>query len=256
MKTLAVTVSLVGGLLLAASPAHATPTTNFWAPSTPAIQGYGVLHVGDDTYFATDALYPVDLGLTMGVIPSSKVQAEIGVDALYPTLANMKGLAAPIYLNAKIGTPEDAFFHHQPSVAVGIYNLGFKSDVTTYDMLTAMIGKTMPIGMISVGGYYGLSKTLLVDPMGKPEQLGAMVGYSSPNIHVPKLDHLQVIADVQTGRNAFGGGGVGLDIYFTPAIGLLTGPIVFEEPALQPGGNRWMCSAQLDVDLDLGLARK
>jgi hypothetical protein len=40
-------------------------------------------------------------------------------------------------------------------------------------------------------------------------------------------------------------------VYFTPAVALGMGPILFLTPELQPGGSEWMWSMQLDVDLDL-----
>lgn len=246
-------------VVLPSAAAHATPSTTMWAPSTASVQGYGVLHLGDDTYFADDGLYPVDLGLTMGILPWHELQAELGIDLVYPTIdatgTTPEGLAVPIYFNAKLGTPEDSFFEHQPGVGLGVYNVGVEKDVTTYHVLYAMIGKTLPhVGTLSVGGYYGLDDKLLVDPDGDAAQAGVMVGWGSPAIAVPKLDHLAIAADLQTGHNALGAVGAGVGIYFTPAIALLTGPVYFLEQALQPGGNQWMWSAQIDIDVDLGLA--
>lgn len=77
----------------------------------------------------------------------------------------------------------------------------------------------------------------------------------SPAIQLPLLDKLVVAADLQTGRNALGAVGAGVALYFTPAIALVTGPIFFLEPEVQPGASDWMWTAQLDVDLDLRAAR-
>jgi hypothetical protein len=44
-----------------ATRAGATPSTTVWAPATPALQGFGVLHLTYDTYFGTAGLYPVDV---------------------------------------------------------------------------------------------------------------------------------------------------------------------------------------------------
>jgi len=248
-------VLIAAAAVIVPGVAHATPSTNFWAPSTPAIQGFGVLHVSYDTYFADDALYPVDMGLTMGVLPWKELQLELGADVLYPTLGGDDGLAVPIYFNAKLGTPEDTLFANQPGWAVGIYSLGIEPDVTDYDITYLVIGKTLPcVGTLSIGGYYGRNGDLLVDPDGDSAQAGLMAGWASPSIAVPKIDHLALAADVQTGSNSYGAVGGGAAIYFTPAVALLTGPVIFLAPDLQPGGNRWMWSAQLDVDVDLGLA--
>ena len=50
-------------------------SSTFWAPSTPYVQPYKVLHVTYDTYFGSRAIYPIDTGLTMGVFPGQKLQA-------------------------------------------------------------------------------------------------------------------------------------------------------------------------------------
>jgi len=236
-----------------AAPAVATPSTNYWAPTTTGVQGFGVLHLTYDSYFATDALYPVDLGLTIGVLPWSAIQAEVGIDVLYPTLdADGDGMAVPLYLNGKLGGAEDVAFPWQPAWSLGIYNLGFESDVTDYDILYALVGHSIPsLGYFSVGGYYGLNDNLMTSSDGDKAQAGLLAGVFSAPIDLPVIDHINLTADVQTGENGFGGGGPGVYLYFTPAISLLTGPVFFFDPDKQPGGNSWMWTAQLDVDLDL-----
>lgn len=240
-------------IVRAPGTAAATPSTNYWAPTTTGVQGFGVLHLTYDSYVATDAMYPIDLGLTIGVLPWSAVQAEVGVDVLYPTLdADGEGMSVPVYLNGKLGGAEDVAFPWQPAWSVGIYNLGFESDVTDYDLLYALIGHTIPgAGAASIGGYYGLNEDLMTSSGGDKAQAGLLAGYFSPPIDLPVIDHINLTADVQTGENGFGGGGAGVYLYFTPAISLLTGPVFFFDPDKQPGGNSWMWTAQLDVDLDL-----
>ncbi len=73
--------------------AYATPSTTYWAPSTASCQARGVPHVTYDTYFwkgpaagAQGATgYPIDTGLTAGVLPFEKVQGEVGFDLLLPS---------------------------------------------------------------------------------------------------------------------------------------------------------------------------
>ena len=55
-------------------------------------------------------------------------------------------------------------------------------------------------------------------------------------------------ADYASGKNGFGGGGVGAAIYFTPAIALLTGPVLLVDGAY---ATDLMWSVQLDVDVEL-----
>lgn len=238
-------------LAVAAGSAGATPSTIMWAPSTPALQSDRVLHLTYDTYFASDALYPVDLGVTMGVLPWKELQLELGLDVLYPSVGPDGPLDVPIYFNGKLGAPEDTYFQWQPGWSFGIYNAGLESDVTDYNILYGVIGKTLPmVGALSVGGYYGLNEDLLVDVDGEAAQAGLLAGWFSRPIDVPLIDRLHLCADVQTGKNSLGAVGAGVYVYFTPAIDLLMGPVFFLEPDLQPEGNTWMWSAQLDVDID------
>ena len=115
--------TLLGAGIVAASGrlAHATLSTNFWAPSTPAVQPCGVLHVTYDTYFGSKAAYPIDTGLTIGILPGSRLQAEAGFDLFYPTISGGDGVALPLVLNGKIGSPEDACFKGQPAWSVGVF---------------------------------------------------------------------------------------------------------------------------------------
>ena len=239
-------------LALWASRAHATPSSTFWAPSTPYVQPYGVLHVTYDTYFGSRAIYPIDTGLAMGVFPGQKLQAEVGFDLFYSTIANGEGVKAPFVLNGKVGAPEDVYFKGQPGWSVGIAGVGFEENVNDANMLYLMLGKTFAsIGMPTFGVYYGLNEDLFRSAEGDDERFGIMAGWSSPAIDVGLIDKLILAADVQTGHSALGGGGACVYAYFTPAISLLTGPVFFFEKELQPGGSDWMWCVQLDVDLDL-----
>jgi hypothetical protein len=238
---------------LASARAMATPSTTFWAPSTPALQGFGVLHLTYDTYFGSEGLYPIDLGLTMGVLPLKQLQLEVGLDVVYPTPgADGTGLDVPLLFNAKVGTPEDVLFTHQPGWSIGIYNLGLEPDITDYDVLYGMLGKTLPyVGMLSLGGYYGIQETtLLTSSDGDTQRGGFLAGWFSPPIDLPLIDRIHLAADLQTGENALGAVGGGIYIYFTPAIDFLTGPVIFFDPDKQPGGQSWMWTAQVDIDID------
>jgi hypothetical protein len=234
-------------LLLPSGAALATPSTVFWAPSTPYLQPFGVLHVTYDTYFNRKTAYPIDTGLEIGVLPWTGFQLELGFDFFYPTAA----LDAPILLNAKIGAPEGAYFKGSPGWSIGIFGVGFEEDVTDYNALHVMLGETFPyIGTLSAGVYYGLNPDLFRSPEGDKAQFGVMASWVSPAIDLPVLEKLYLIWDVQTGANAFGATGGGLAIYFTPAIDLITGPVFFFEKDVQPGRSAFMWSVQLDIDID------
>lgn len=247
-------VALLVAALAAAGPrpAAATPSTAFWAPSTPTVQGFGVLHLTYDTYFNHKALYPIDAGLTMGVIPGSKLQAEVGFDLFYPTFAPSGPIKAPVLLNAKLGGPENALFDGSPAWSADIFAVGFEEDVTDYNVLHAMVGRAFPrVGSLSVGGYYGLNQDMFRSATGAEKRGGLMAGWFSPAIDVPVIDRIHLTWDVQTGDNIFGATGGGAYFYVTPAVDVLMGPVFFFEKELQPSGSSWMWSIQLDVDLDL-----
>src|SRR5262245_4078693 len=100
--------------------AGATPSGNFWAPSTPAVQPFGVVRITYDSYFQSKSAYPTTLGLTIGALPWQRLQAEVGFDLLYPTIGPDDSLDVPILLNGKIGVPEHAFSAWQPGGSFGI----------------------------------------------------------------------------------------------------------------------------------------
>jgi hypothetical protein len=249
-KTIRV-LAVSGGLLVAVSVAHATPSTNFWAPSTPGVQGFGILHLTYDSYFNDRAAYPIDTGLEIGLLPGKAVQAEGGFDLLYPTLASDRAIKAPFVLNAKLGAPEGAYFKGSPAWSAGIFGVGFEKDVTDQDVLDAVVGKTFPVvGSVAAGGYYGLHDKLLRSSSGSDQRAGALAGWFSPSIPTRIVDHLNFTLDVQTGRNVLGATGGGVYVYVTPAVDVLTGPVFFFDRDLQPGRSSWIWTMQLDVDMD------
>jgi hypothetical protein len=245
-----------------ATVANATPTTTFWAPSTTAIQPLLTPHITYDTYFwkgpsagqAGSPVYPVTTGLTLGVLPWDNLQLELGFDLLLPS-------SDPFLFNAKLGVPEDKLFPFQPSLAVGIMGVGTKKSTATtlgtdYNMLYAQVQHTIPVvgGYVSAGGYYGLQDKLFQASDGSgTNRAGFMGGFISPdiNINAPWLQKINVAADVQTGKNAFGAAGGGLYFYFTDKVDLLTGPVYFLDAGSQPGGRQWFWTVQLDIDLPL-----
>ena len=246
-------------VLLVAWPALAvaTPTTTYWAPSTASCQGYGLPHVTYDTYFGKGPAagsqgapnYPIDTGLTIGVLPSSKIQAEVGFDLLLPS-------PDPFFFNAKLCTPEGTLFKGSPGISFGIYNVGTKGDVTDYNVIHLMFQKAIPKvgGYVAAGFYHGLNERLFVNSDGETSTTGAMVGWLSPDIQIglKGLKKINVAADVQTGKNVLGAWGFGTNIYFADNVSLLVGPVFFLDKALQPGGRSHMWTAQIDIDIPLG----
>jgi hypothetical protein len=256
MKSLARACAALPIAVLVPSLAYATPSTTFWAPSTASCQARGVPHVTYDTYFwkgpAVGAQgapgYPIDTGLTAGLLQFKKLQAEAGFDLLLPS-------PEPWFLNGKLCTPESSLFTGSPGISFGFYNVGFKKDVTNYNVLHLMFQKALPTGgYVAAGVYRGFNRTLLTNSDGKVVQTGAMIGAGSPDIQIglKGLKKLNVVGDVQTGKNVLGAWGFGTTLYFADNVSLLVGPVFFFDKNLQPGASKYMWTAQLDIDIPLG----
>jgi len=241
----------------AATTASATPSTTVWAPSTTAVQGFLIPHLTYDTYFgrtgtaAGSPIYPVTTGLTMGVLPYENLQLEVGFDLLLPS-------SDPFVFNAKLGTQEDKLFAWQPSLAVGIFGVGTASASTDWDMIYGQLQHSLPWGgFISAGGYVAATDTVknqaAAAGVANPNGAGFIGAIGSPdiNLNLPWLKKVVLAADIQTGNNAFGAGGVAASLYFTDSIAVLTGPVFFMDSKTQPGAASWMWTVQLDIDMPL-----
>jgi hypothetical protein len=248
--------ALVVALATVAAPlaAYATPSTTFWTPATTYTQPVGVPHLTYDTYFSEKNAMQIDTGIEVGVLNLPLLQAEVGADFFYP------GYTTDFFqLNGKVTLPESALASWSPALSLGIANAGFEKDVSDYHLLHATVGKTTPVGLLGVGGYYGAgSKLLWTNSDGKEERAGFMASWVSPdiNLDLPGLKKVIFLADVATGKNWLGGVGGGLGVYFTPAIDVLTGPVFFFDQGFYNAanggnGNDWMWTFQLDVDFEL-----
>ena len=243
-------IALVIGLPIIAL---ATPSSEFWTVGTTDIQAYGIGHLGIDNYFHFQkhtnedafAVFPTDIGYTVGILPFSKVQMEIGVDL-------MGAQNFPVMFNAKAGIPEDGFFKGQPGIAVGIFNIGTRKDVTDLDITYAVIGKTLPlIGRVFVGGYVENNKTLNdLDPANGAFNRGLTFAWDRAFLPTKSAsgaayNRLLLCADWATGKNSYGGGGPGVAYSFTENISILTGPVFFLDQTIN---GKWKWSTQLDVN--------
>jgi len=250
--SLSVSAAVIVAIATLSGSARATPSTTFWAPSTPFVQPLGVLHLTYDTYFGSRAAYPIDVGLGIGILPWKGFQSEIGFDLLYPSVAGSEAIDFPVVLNAKVGAPEDTYFKGQPGWSFGMFGAGLKKGFNDQNVLGAVIGKTLPhVGVASVGGYYALNDDLFHSADGSVERSGLMAGWMSPSIDLPRIDKVILAWDIQTGKNSLGATGGGAYVYVTPAVDLLIGPVFFFEDELQPGGSKSLWTVQLDVDFDL-----
>ena len=231
--------------------AGATPSTTYWTPATTDVQAFRTVHVGVDNYFtvfrtATNGAggFPSDVGLTAGVLPYSRFQMEIGIDTLEPS-------DHPLYFNAKVGTPENTLFQGAPAVNVGIFNVGTESGVTNQNVVQGVLGKTVPgVCRLFAGGYIG-NESVLRNAHGGSEATGFMVAFDRRLMPVKGAggsgwNRLVLCGDYASGKNALGGGGVGLYWYFASTVSLLTGPVWFNEAAIN---GQWKWTTQLDVSV-------
>jgi len=248
----------LAAIVAVARNAQATPSTVVWTPATTYTQPFLVPHLDYDTYFAEQNALQIDSGIVIGFLPFEKLNGEMGFDLFYPG-----GTANYLQLNGKLALPEGAFGAWSPGFSAGIQSAGFKKDVSNFDLLHADIGKTFDkIGTFTVGGYYGAgSKKLWTGSDGQVHRVGFEASYVSPDIalNLTGLNKLVVLADLATGRNWYGAIAAGIEAYFTPAVGVIAGPVFFQDTDLYqamphvtgPHGSDWMWTMQLDVDFDL-----
>ncbi len=235
---------------VAAGTAVATPSTTYWTPMTPDIQAYKVPHITYDSYFTVfkqgndSGDFPTDVGLTLGVLPFEKLQMELGIDLLEPS-------DDPWFFNGKIGSPEGVLFKGSPALQLGIFNAGTKTDVTNQNIVYGVIGKTIPnFGRLSIGPYIGNDKVLR-SSAGDRENVGFMAAFDRGFLARKDKDgnefnRLVLAGDYASGKNAIGGGGVGLYYYFTKDIALLTGPVWFNDEGIN---GKWKWTVQLDINI-------
>jgi hypothetical protein len=242
-------------LILFAGKTYAVPSGEVWTPATLDIQPYGVLRVNVVNFFSMfetakggASAFPTISGLSLGVLPFNKIQMEVGVDLEEPS-------DYPVYFNAKLGTPEDALFKWCPGMSVGVFNVGTQKGQSDMDIVYAVIGKTIPkVGRIQVGPYFGnRNSSYFFIPDAGDDDLGVMVGFDRGFLSVKdrnggEFNRMVLAADYASGKNAFGGGGVGLYYYFTRGAAVLTGPVWFNEPLIN-GEWKWTIQVYLNADL-------
>lgn len=259
MKTILTgALAIMGCLGLSVHVADATPSTTYWTPMTLDIQSFGIVHIGVDNYFtiakrSQDGAggFPTDAGLTLGILPFTKVQMEIGVDYLGPS-------DEPFYFNAKLGAPEGTLFRGAPALQAGIFNVGTRKGVTNQNIGHVVVGKTLPlIGRVSAGPYLG-NGDVLRDADGNKANSGVMVALDHAFATVRggdggEFSRWVVAADYASGRNALGGGGFGVYYFFTKSVSLLVGPVWFNEERIN---GRWKWTIQLDINHPRVFGRK
>jgi len=257
---------IVAALLLSATAAFATPSTVVWTPATTYTQPFLVPHITYDTYFGERFGFPTDVGLTMGVIPDNKfVVGEVGIDGFYalaPDLNKPVGdgryaTKNAFQVNGKLSLKEGALNEYAPGLSVGAMNVGFTKNYNDYNIMYAVLGKTLgAYGSVGLGGYTGNNK-LLVDAKKDgtltKDETGVMASYTTPKFAVGTvgLKDISFAVDYMSGNNLFGAGALGVILNFNDAIDIITGPVMFNNKyAVSGGTTNFLWTVQLDVDLD------
>jgi len=273
-KVLAATTAVMA---FACGTALATPSTQIWIPS-PDVKDYKAFHIDIDNYtrFSSNKNYNdvnpnlYDIGVSAGVLPLENLKLEVGVDVLKSGYNDdsTSGYAydrAPLYFNAKLGTPEGAFgIKALPAFAVGAYNLGTydKTDVpngisTRQNIVYGLVGKTLPvIGRLSAGGYYGSARALASsgNPGGTNNNSGVMASWDRTMSEIS--DKLWLAVDYMSGNNANGEISFGAQWNFTKQIAVIAGVVVFNpfytisagDNGINPGGKPAF-TTQIDISL-------
>lgn len=241
--------------------AMATPSTQVWIPS-PDVKAGGEIHFDIDNYIRytpknTAGLNPnmYNVGALVGVLPFEKIKLEIGADMLLNGLqTDSVADNHPFYLNAKLGTPEDAFFKGMPSIAIGIYNMGLYDKPenglsTRQNIAYGLVGKTLPVvGRFSAGGYHGAGRAL-----GVGKNTGMMASWDRTMEEIS--DKLWLAVDYMSGNNANGALSIGGSWAFNKNVSLLVGTVIYNpfykisasDPGINPGGKPAF-TTQLDIN--------
>lgn len=251
MKSVKIAAVAAAFVALASSSALATPSTQIWIPSTD-VQAYKTVHLGIDNYLRADredngTRFPnlYDIGLTAGVLPFEKVQMEVGID--YMSYGNAYD-NYPLYLNAKLGTPENSLFKGSPALAIGGYNFGSNSSSgsalrTDQNIMYALAAKTLPVvGRLSVGYFTGNDKVLL-DENGKKENDGILLSLDRTISEIS--DNLWAAVDYQGGNSGMGALSFGVSWAFSKNVSLIVGYDIYNNDKVA-GKNTF--TTQLDIN--------
>lgn len=208
---------------LASNLALGTGSTQIWIPSTD-FQKFKLVHLGIDNYIrvknqedGTRGAGVYDVGLTTGILPWEKFQAEVGID--YLGMGDGIYDKSPIYFNFKFGTPEGGIFKGSPAIAIGGQNFGTKSNLTNYNVMYGLLAKTIPVlGRLSAGYYVGNSKILVDENLAKANS-GILLSLDRPMTEIS--DKLWFAIDYQGGKSYLGALNVGFSWAFSSKVSVI-----------------------------------
>lgn len=230
------------------SQAEAALSSVFWTVCTTDVYATGTGHIDADNYFTVfnkrghGSYFAPDTGFELGILSWNDWSVEAGVDYV-------GGANDPLYFNIGAGIAEDKLFCNAPSFKIGFFNEGthHHSIRTDQNIVNVIIGKSFDDwGRVCMGGFCGSRA------MGKNRQ-GFMLSYQKsfcPAKHCDGTDYNKwvICADYASGKNAIGGGGVGLYYYFNPDISILTGPVWFNSAEIN---GKWKWTIQIDMSFSV-----
>jgi hypothetical protein len=239
--------TMVAALLLSLTGlAFSTPSTQIWVPSTD-VQAFKVVHFGFDMFIKTSRQTSgvrepsvINNGLTVGVLPFSEVQMEVGLDQ---RVVGFDGYDTyPLYFNAKVGLPEDGIFKGFPAIALGGFDIGTRKNVTNFNVLYGVVAKTLPVvGRLSVGYFTGNEKLLLGRDGGK-DNAGLIASWDRTISEVS--DKLWLCVDYMGTKSGYGALSAGLAWKFADNVGVIGAMNFWNNTDYRP-------TATLQVDIDL-----
>ena len=236
--------------------AFATPSTQIWIPSTD-IQGFGVIHLGWDSYIKTVQSPTIggyessitNGGITVGVLPFKKLGLEIGIDYRDQPVPYRD---YPIYLNAKLGVPEDAFFKYMPAIAVGVFDMGLGYKVgsqTNFNVTYGLIAKNIwKLGRFSVG-YYGANDQAL--GVATKDAGGVLASWDRTISEL--TDKLWLAVDYMGGKNSYGALSVGAAYYICPDASFIIGYDIFNDINYVSPAPVFKAKPTVTVQIDMNL---
>lgn len=239
MRAFKIMFFLVFVLWFPVSMGFATPSTHIWSPSTD-VQPYKKWHLTSDFYVPTEnnadnsrTATVTNFGLTAGILPFEKLNAEIGFDhkSGYGTLDDF-----PWYFNTKVGIPENTYGRFFPALAVGIYDVGTKADKTSYNVVYGKAAKTFYIGDFCSGerffpakglclgrfsaGYFRGDSDLLLHGT-KKDNSGVLLAWERTITEIS--DKLWVAVDYQGSQSSYGSTNIGFSYKFSDNTSVIFG---------------------------------
>lgn len=137
-------------------------------------------------------------------------------------------------------------FKWSPGLAAGVYNVGFKKDLTNQNIGYALLAKTLPVlGRVSAGYFFG-NDAVLVDEKGDAENHGLLLSWDRTLSEL--TDKLWLAVDYQGSDSALGALSFGAAWIFAPNISLLVG---YDHYLNQDVAGKDTFTVQVDISFDL-----